>query len=72
MLLVPPDHTRLHSRSGPITVLLKRELEAHGCAVGVLPALGTHLAMTDADAAVMFGDDDRAPPTCSSTTGGTA
>ena len=57
VLLVPPDHTRLHSRSGPITVLLKRELEERGCTVGVLPALGTHLAMTDADAAAMFGDE---------------
>ena len=57
VLLVPPDHTRLHSRSGPITVLLKRELEARGCTVGVLPALGTHVAMTDADAAAMFGDE---------------
>ncbi len=57
VLLVPPDHTRLHSQSGPITVLLKRELEARGCTVGVLPALGTHLAMTDMDAAAMFGDE---------------
>ncbi len=57
VLLVPPDHTRLHSHAGPITVLLKRELEARGCAVGVLPALGTHVAMTDADAAAMFGDE---------------
>ena len=57
VLLVPPDHTRLHSRSGPITVMLKRELEARGCTVGVLPALGTHVAMTDADVTAMFGDE---------------
>ena len=47
VLLVPPDHTRLHSRSGPITVMLKRELEHTACTVGVLPALGTHVAMTE-------------------------
>ncbi len=57
VLLVPPDHTRLHSRSGPITVMLKRELEARGCEVGVLPALGTHVAMTDEDCAAMFDDE---------------
>ena len=56
VLLVPPDHTRLHSRSGPIVVTLKHELEAHGCDVGVLPALGSHVAMDDADAEAMFGD----------------
>jgi carbohydrate kinase (thermoresistant glucokinase family) len=60
VLLVPPDHTRLHSRSGPITVLLQRELETHGCVVGVLPALGTHVSMTDEDATAMFGDSLRA------------
>ncbi|MET0908262.1 MAG: gluconokinase, partial [Ilumatobacteraceae bacterium] len=57
VLLVPPDHTRLHSRAGLITVLLKREIEAGGGTVGVLPALGTHVAMSPADAAVLFGDD---------------
>lgn len=54
VLLVPPDHTRLHSRAGVITVLLLRELEAHGCEVGVLPALGTHMAMGEADAHALF------------------
>ena len=54
---MPPDHTRLHSRAGLITVLLKREIEANGGTVGVLPALGTHVAMADEAAALMFGDD---------------
>lgn len=54
VLLVPPDHTRLHSRAGVITVMLLHELEAHGCEVGVLPALGTHMAMGEADAAALF------------------
>ncbi len=56
VLLVPPDQTRLHSRAGEITGGLLRLLEAAGIEVGVLPALGTHVAMGDADAAAMFGD----------------
>ena len=54
VLLVPPDHTRLHSRAGVITVLLRDQLRAVGCDVGVLPALGTHVAMDDDDAALLF------------------
>ncbi len=57
VLLVPPDHTRLHSRAGLITSLLKREIEANGGTVGVLPALGTHVPMSQFDATLMFGDD---------------
>lgn len=56
VLLVPPDHTRLHSRAGTICALLKAELEPHGCTVAVLPALGTHVAMDDRDAALLFGE----------------
>ena len=55
VLLVPPDHTRLHSRAGAITTLLVERLEQQGCEVGVLPAVGTHAAMTPADAARLFG-----------------
>lgn len=55
VLLVPPDHTRLHSRAGEITVMLTEGLEAEGIEVGVLPAVGTHAAMTDADADLLFG-----------------
>ena len=57
VLLVPPDHTRLHSMAGPITVHLARELRALGIAVAVLPALGTHVPMSDDDAALLFGPD---------------
>src|SRR4051812_5197204 len=42
VLLVPPDHTRLHSRAGEIAMHLRTLLTAAGCEVGVLPALGTH------------------------------
>ncbi|HEY4333959.1 MAG TPA: gluconokinase, GntK/IdnK-type [Ilumatobacteraceae bacterium] len=55
VLLVPPDHTRLHSRAGDITVLLLEGLERTGREVGVLPALGTHAAMRTIDAQLMFG-----------------
>ncbi len=55
VLLVPPDHTRLHSRAGTITALLFEQLEALGCEVGVLPAIGTHVPMTTSDAERLFG-----------------
>ena len=56
VLLVPPDHTRLHSRSGEIAGCLYETLTAAGCDVGVLPALGTHAAMSEAEVQLLFGD----------------
>jgi carbohydrate kinase (thermoresistant glucokinase family) len=56
ILLVPPDHTRLHSRAGEITALLYELLGARGCTVGVLPALGTHSEMSPDDVKLLFGD----------------
>ena len=56
VLLVPPDHTRLHSRAGEITAFLFERLSAAGCEVAVLPALGTHAAMTPHEADLLFGD----------------
>jgi carbohydrate kinase (thermoresistant glucokinase family) len=55
VLLVPPDHTRLHSRAGEIVGILFETLHAAGCEVAVLPALGTHAAMTTDEAALLFG-----------------
>ena len=55
VLLVPPDLTRLHSRAGEITGLLFERLCASGCEVGVLPALGTHAALTPRGANLLFG-----------------
>ncbi|MGD0441897.1 MAG: lactate racemase domain-containing protein [Acidimicrobiales bacterium] len=46
VLLVPPDLSRLHSRAGVITGLLYEELTSAGADVAVLPALGTHRALT--------------------------
>lgn len=59
VLLVPPDHTRLHSRAGSITSMFRRLLSERGCEVGVLPALGTHAPMDDHDLGLMFGDLSR-------------
>jgi carbohydrate kinase (thermoresistant glucokinase family) len=56
VLLVPPDHTRLYSRAGEITALFFERLERDGYEVGVLPALGTHTAMTETDTKLLFGD----------------
>jgi carbohydrate kinase (thermoresistant glucokinase family) len=56
VLLVPPDHTRLHSRAGEIAALLYERLTAEGCAVAVVPALGTHAAMTREEVRLLFGD----------------
>ncbi len=56
VLLVPPDTTRLHSRAGEIAATLFETLTASGCEVAVLPALGTHTAMTAAEARLLFGE----------------
>ena len=46
VLILPPDISRFHSGAGPITALYYDELTARGCSVKVMPALGTHIAMT--------------------------
>jgi nickel-dependent lactate racemase len=53
VLLVAPDITRLHSRAGEIACEYYRIL-SQTCDVDLLPALGTHSAMTKAEAATMF------------------
>ena len=45
LLLLPPDHTRLFSLAGPITAWLYRRL-GQQMTVDVMPALGTHKAMS--------------------------
>lgn len=54
VLLIPPDVTRFHSRAGFFTDIAYRELSAAGIRVTVLPALGTHMALTGAELARMF------------------
>jgi nickel-dependent lactate racemase len=53
VLAIPPDFTRLHSHAGPLTELV---WEYYGeQLVDVLPAIGTHMPMTDDELRVMFG-----------------
>jgi nickel-dependent lactate racemase len=53
VLAVPPDFTRLHSKAGLLTEFA---WEYYGRAMtDVLPALGTHKAMTDNEIASMYG-----------------
>ena len=52
VLAVPPDHTRSSSYAGPITCELYQLLAER--LVDVLPAIGTHFAMTEDQLAKMF------------------
>ncbi len=55
VLVLPPDHTRLNSDAGELTRLLY-ELLSPTTDVDIMPALGTHSAMTEAHLRMMFGD----------------
>ena len=55
MLVLPPDHTRLNSDAGELTRLLY-EMLSPKVEVDIMPALGTHSAMTEAQLRMMFGD----------------
>ena len=55
-LLIPPDYTRYHSNAGFISNAYYHMLCEMGCQVDVLPALGSHVPVTEAEAADMFGD----------------
>ena len=57
VLAVPPDFTRMHSQSGVLTELAAEYFGDR--LVDVLPALGTHKAMTDHEIATMFGKTPR-------------
>ncbi len=56
VLILPPDHTRLNSMAGPITEMVYERLTGEGAAVDILPTLGTHNPMTEAQLRMMFGD----------------
>ena len=56
VLLLPPDISRFHSGAGLISACYYEELTKRGCAVKVMPALGTHLPMTQEQLKEMFGD----------------
>jgi len=56
VLVVPPDITRLHSNAGELTRILYKLWEAaNGTTFDILPAIGTHSPMTEAQIAEMYG-----------------
>ena len=56
VLILPPDFTRFHSGAGLITNVYYHALKERGAQVDILPTLGTHAPMTDAELTAMFGD----------------
>ena len=61
ILVIPPDITRLHSNAGELTQLLYELWDtANGTTFDILPAIGTHAPMTEAQIAEMYGDLPRA------------
>ena len=56
VLIIPPDFTRFFSKAGFITNVCYHYYAEHGAKVDILPALGTHVPVTEAQAAEMFGD----------------
>lgn len=55
VLLIPPDFTRCFSKAGEITVMLYKML-GNEREVKVMPALGTHMPMSDDEILKMFGE----------------
>ena len=55
VLLIPPDLSRMHSGGGKITAMYYNLLK-DSCEVDVLPALGTHMAVTDEERLMFFGE----------------
>lgn len=56
VLIVPPDFTRFYSNAGLITNIYYHLLIENNIEVDILPALGTHDVMTEAECLEMFGD----------------
>ena len=56
VLILPPDFTRFHSGAGYITNVYYHTLTDMGVKVDIMPALGTHVAMTESQWTSMFGD----------------
>ena len=56
LLIVPPDLTRCHSYAGEITKILWNRLHdtVH---IDIIPALGTHMALTREEQISFFGED---------------
>ena len=56
VLILPPDFTRFHSGAGYITNVYYHALTDAGVQVDIMPALGTHVPVTEAQWTAMFGD----------------
>ena len=56
VLILPPDFTRFHSNAGYITNVYYHALTDMGVNVDILPALGTHVAVSESQWNAMFGD----------------
>lgn len=56
LLILPPDITRLNSRAGEITAHLWKRLH-DSVHIDIMPALGTHVPMSQAQCSRMFGDE---------------
>ena len=54
VLLIPPDYTRLNSYAGVITGIYY-DMLSEKCRVDIMPALGTHMPMSDDERIEMFG-----------------
>jgi nickel-dependent lactate racemase len=55
VLIIPPDYTRCYSYAGEITQILYKKLSA-AAKVDVMPALGTHMPVSDEEHEKFFGD----------------
>ena len=56
ILILPPDYTRLYSGAGILTAMLYDMLH-DTCEIDIMPALGTHEPMTQAEWTAFFGAD---------------
>ena len=55
VLIIPPDFTRFHSNAGWITQVYYELLTARGVKVDILPALGSHVPVSETQWKIMFG-----------------
>jgi nickel-dependent lactate racemase len=56
ILIIPPDFTRFNSNAGELTAMIY-DMYSEQCEIDILPALGTHFAMTEHEIKTMFGED---------------
>jgi nickel-dependent lactate racemase len=56
ILLLPPDMTRFHSDAGNLTQIIYKLLSPEA-QIDIMPAIGTHYAMTEEEIREMFGSE---------------